>query len=81
MGSIEPAPKKEREVWFRRTILWGSTPVHWKGFAVILIGVGVGLGGANLADHLGHPGVGALVFIGALVWTFAMAEAHMRPRQ
>jgi hypothetical protein len=68
--------EKKREIWFRRTFLWGGTPTHWKGVLVVLIGVGVGLVGGNGAMSFNHPVIGAIIIVGAVVWTFVVAERH-----
>ena len=81
--SIGPDGKrtdKRREMWFRRAGLWGSTPIHWKGVAVIAIAVAMALGGGFAAIAIGHPRLLAIPLIGGLVWAFVIAELHMDRR-
>ena len=72
---------KPREIWFRRTWLWGATAVHWKGVAVILIGVAGGLIGSSIGDRLGKPMLSVVLFLVAFAWTFIVAELHTGPRK
>jgi hypothetical protein len=67
----------DREIWFRRVWLWGSTAVHWKGAVVILVTCLVGGAAFWIGDATGAPLLGVLGFICALAWGFVMAERHM----
>ncbi len=71
---------QQREAWFRRTLLWGSTAIHWKGVVVILVGVAGFVGGAGLAVQVHLPVIGVPICLTAFVWTFVMAERHMENR-
>ena len=75
-GTIE-AMVKPREAWFRRTFLWGSKCIHWKGFVAILISLGVGFGGVFVAMALGHTGLGGFIIFAGMVGMFVVAELHM----
>lgn len=74
---------RTREAWFRRTFLWGSMPIHWKGVLVLVLGilsaVGIATTGLVLAQY-GHPILFGLcfglAFCSALA-VFIIAELHM----
>lgn len=71
---------KDREIWFRR-ILWGYFPVHWKGFATLLIGLFIIVPAywAGLALWDNHPGLSAsgyLLAITVLLALFVIARRH-----
>lgn len=66
-----------REVWFRRTWLWASTAVHWKGAAVILTGLLAAGISFWIGDMASQPWIGVAGFIVSLAWMFIMAERHM----
>jgi hypothetical protein len=52
------------EVWFRRCSRWRSIPANWKGFALLLSGIGLtGLGAfADLALHTRNSALSGICF-------------------
>lgn len=71
----------QREIWFRRTFLWGSTAVHWKGVVVLLVCAAAALTGHGLGERIHNRWVGAGLFLAALAWGFIVAERHTGPRR
>jgi hypothetical protein len=73
---------KAREAWFRRAFLWGSMPIHWKGY-LVLVGVlpvvGIGITGLAFAQQR-HP-ILATACLGVAfccaVAVILVAELHM----
>ena len=70
-----------REIWFRRTFLWGSTAVHWKGVVVLLVCIAAALAGMGIGERFHNPWIGAGLFMAALAWGFIVAERHTGPRR
>ena len=71
------------EVWFHR-VLWGYFPIHWKGFAILLAGVGLvgfGLAAALLLglQSLLLNGMG-IIILGAMILEHFPIRLHRNRR-
>ncbi|MXP30150.1 hypothetical protein GRI58_15175 [Porphyrobacter algicida] len=67
-----------REIWFSR-ILWSYFPIHWKGFAVTLVGIALTLVTCFLIDRdmSGIFAVPMLAGIAIMIW---ICERHSPTR-
>src|SRR5437879_3703871 len=74
-----------REVWFQRTYIGGWYPIHWKGFVLLIGGVGLTLLLAAAADfvaehhgpHLAALALGVFAFAtGATVWIVSLLHSQ-----
>jgi hypothetical protein len=74
--------KKERDVWFKRTVLWGSIPIHWKGTATIVVTLSFAFPAifTALSIHNTHhvlAMVCVIIFVSVIISGMIVAELHM----
>jgi hypothetical protein len=78
--------RNEREVWFQRATMGGWSPIHWKGYVLLLGGVGATLLLAGSAvifvEHRGQRFIVVALAccaaaVGAITWGISLL--HSRP--
>jgi hypothetical protein len=80
-GKMSRLMSDPREIWFRRFGRWRSLPVHWKGFALLLGGIGIVVAGAfageTLADRSSTlSGASYAAAVVAFLVFFVVADRH-----